>query len=186
MKIPAKMKQYLLHALWLGAAALLLAAGIGSFLSGSGAPKVWAGALLALSGVMQAAVNRLMRRNAFGDRSFFTKGVTAMAVGALVMCGTFIAGEVLRALVSMMTLMAGVHLLTAALAMQTDRIQGRWLLAGVALGEVLLGAAGFLRPELLGVLAGPITGVSLVYEAAAITLTWHTGMRWMKGMQTAA
>lgn len=186
MKTPAKMKQYLLHGLWLGASALLFAAGVGSLLTGSGALQAWTGALLVLSGVMQVALSRLMRRNAFGDRSFFTKGVTAMAVGALVMCGTFIAGEVLRALISMMTLTAGVHLLTAALAMQADRIRGRWLLAGAALAELLLGAAGFLKPELLGVLAGPITGVSLLYEGAVILLTWHIGMRWMKGVQAAA
>ena len=185
MKKLNQMKRYALYGLWLGAAALLAAAGVVSLL-GAHTPGTAAGVMILLSGLMQAALSRLMRRNAFGDRSFFTKGVTSMAVGALTLCGAFISGEVLRALVSMMTLMAGVNLLTAALAMQADRIAGRWLLAGLALVEMLLGAAGFLKPELLGVMAGPITGVSLLYEGGVILLTWHTAMKWLNKTQLTA
>ena len=185
MKKLNQMKRYALYGLWLGPAALLAAAGVVSLL-GAHTPGTAAGVMILLSGGMQAALSRLMRRNAFGDRSFTTRGVTAMAVGALTLCGTFISGEVLRALVSMMTLMAGVNLLTAALAMQADRIAGRWLLAGLALVEMLLGGAGFLKPELLGVMAGPITGVSLLYEGGVILLTWHTGMKWLNKTQLAA
>ena len=95
MKKLNQMKRYALYGLWLGAAALLAAAGVVSLL-GAHTPGTAAGVMILLSGLMQAALSRLMRRNAFGDRSFFTKGVTAMAVGALTLCGAFISGEVLR------------------------------------------------------------------------------------------
>lgn len=175
------MKKWLLHGLWLGAAILLAAAGIGSLLIGTDAdaPAVWAGVMILLSGAMQCALTMLMRRNVFGDRSFLSKGVAAAAVGALVLGRAFISREVLRALVSMMVLMDGVNLLSGALAMRTDRVDGRWMLALAAAAQILLGAAGFLRPEILGALAAPITGVSLLCDGLTTALTWHMGMRWM-------
>jgi len=103
-----------------------------------------------------------------------------MATGAFVMCRALIAGEVLRALISMMVLMDGINLMTGAVAMKADRIRGRRTLLAVGAAELLLGAAGFLRQDILGGFAAFITGVSLLYEGLAIALTWHMGMKWMR------
>lgn len=182
-----KMRMIIIQTLWLGAAALLTAAGLGTLIFGQGAaPAVWAGVMILLSGGLQCGLSQLMHRNVFGDRSFMSKGLLAVAVGAALLFRGIINQEVLRVVVSMMTLMCGVHLFTAALAMRTDRISGRWALLAIAAVEIILGAAGFLRVEILGVLAAPITGISLLYEGLAIGYTWYIGKQWMNKVEAAA
>ncbi len=177
----SNMKKTLLHICWLGAAVLLAAAGIGCLVNSSDVMNMladWIGILMVLSGLAQLGVVWLMRNTIFSDRAFLTKAVVTVIVGVFVICKSFIAGEVLRVLVSMMILVDGVSVLGAALAMRVDRIPGRgwlWLIGTI---EALLGVAGFLRPEILNLAIGILIGVSLIYEALTLVYTWYIGMKW--------
>lgn len=171
----------LLHVCWLGAAVLLAAAGIGCMVNSGDVMNMlagWIGVLMTLSGLAQLGVVWLMRNTIFSDRAFLTKAIVTVIVGLFVICKSFIAGEVLRVLVSMMILVDGVSVLGAALAMKADRIAGRGWLWLIGVVEALLGVAGFLRPEILNIAIGVLIGVSLIYEALTLVYTWYIGMKW--------
>ena len=124
-----------------------------------------------------------MRTTIFGDRGFLTKGVVAIVVGIFVMCKSFIAGEVLRVLISMMILVDAISILGAALAMRQDRIPGRGWLWLIGIVELALGVAGFLKPELLNITVGILIGISLIYEGLTLAYTWFIGMRWFQRLK---
>lgn len=181
--MPAKAKRILINTLWILSAALLAVAGVGCMINNGNIMSMladWIGVVVVLSGAAQVAVAWLMRTTIFGDRGFLTKGVVAVVVGLFIMCKSFIAGEVLRVLISMMILVDAISILGAALAMRQDHIPGRgwlWLIGAV---ELALGVAGFLKPELLSVAIGVLIGLSLVYEGLTLLYTWFIGMRWYK------
>lgn len=177
------MKKYLISALWLCAAVLLAAAGIGCMLEPENIMSTmadWVGWVMALSGLMQLGVVWCMRNSVFGDRSFFVKAVVSVLVGVFIMCKSFIAGEVLRVLISMMALVDAVSLLGAAWAMNTPKIKGRGWLWLIGLVEMALGVCGFLKPEILNVAVSTVMGVSLIYEGLCLTYTWAIGMQWRR------
>ncbi|MBP3637355.1 MAG: DUF308 domain-containing protein [Clostridia bacterium] len=179
------MKKQLLTALWLASAVLLAAAGLGCMLNPGDVMSMmadWVGVVMVFSGLMQLAVVWLMRKSVFGDRSFFTKAVVAVIVGVFIMCKSFIAGEVLRVLISMMVLVDAVSILGAAWAMNSDHVLGRGWLWLIGLVELVLGVCGFLRPELVNVAVSIIMGVSLIYEGLTLVYTWFIGMRWRKAL----
>lgn len=174
------MKKTILAACWLGAAVLLAASGVGYLLGvgGDGTEHaVWIGVAMAAAGLMEMGQVWLMRRGVFGDRSFYTKAVVCVITGVFMLGQEFIAGEVLRVLVSMMTMVNGVSLLGAAWAMHAARVKGRaWLwLIGVA--ELALGCWGFLKPAYMLVAPGALMGVSLLAEGLTLVYTWTLGMR---------
>ena len=179
----AKAKRILLSSLWILAAALFAVAGIGCMVNSGDIMSMlasWIGILVVLSGLAQLTVAWLMRETVFGDRGFLTKGLVAVVVGLFIMCKSFIAGGVLQVLISMMILVDAISILGAALAMRQDHIPGRgwlWLIGAV---ELVLGVAGFLKPELLSVTIGILIGLSLVYEGLTLLYTWFIGMRWYK------
>lgn len=177
------MKKSILNILWLSSAVLLAAAGLGCMLNPGDVMSMmadWVGLVMVLSGLMQLAVVWLMRKSVFGDRSFFTKAVVSIIVGVFIMCKSFIAGEVLRVLVSMMVLVDAVSLLGAAWAMNGDHIAGRGWLWLIGLVEMILGVSGFLKPEIVNLAVSIIMGVSLIYEGLTIVYTWFIGMQWRK------
>ena len=179
------MKKHLLNVCWLASAVLLAAAGLGCMLNPGDVMTMmaeWIGAVMVLSGLMQLGVVWLMRKSVFGDRAFFTKALVTVIVGVFVMCKSFIAGEVLRVLVSMMVLVDAVSLLGAAWAMNGDRVRGRGSLWLIGLVELVLGVCGFLRPEIINVAVSVIMGVSLLYEGLTLVYTWFISMRWMKAL----
>jgi len=96
------------------------------------------------------------------------------------MCKSFVAGEVLRVMISMMVLVDAVSLLGAALAMNRDHVPGRGWLWLIGILELLLGAAGFLKPEILNLAVSVIVGASLIYEGLVLVYTWFIGMKWRK------
>lgn len=178
-----KAKKVLISTLWILSAALLAAAGIGCMIKNGDIMSMladWIGIMVVLSGVAQVAVAWLMRTTIFGDRSFLTKGVVAVVVGLFIMCKSFIAGEVLRVLISMMILVDAISILGAALSMRQDRIPGRSWLWLIGIVELVLGIAGFLKPELLSIAIGILIGLSLVYEGLTLLYTWFIGARWYK------
>lgn len=179
------MKKHMISALWLCAAVLLAAAGLGCMLNPGDVMSMmadWVGWVMAISGLMQLGVVWLMRSSVFGDRSFFVKAVVSLIVGVFIMCKSFIAGEVLRVLISMMVLVDAVSLLGAAWAMNAPRIRGRGWLWLIGLVELALGVCGFLKPEILNVAVSTVMGVSLIYEGLCLTYTWAIGMQWRKLM----
>lgn len=183
MKGIGTMKRNILHGLWLVSAALLVAAGIGCLVNSGDIMNMmadWIGVVMVLSGALQLGVVWLMRNTIFGDRSFLTKAVVTVIVGVFIMCKSFVAGEVLRVMISMMVLVDAVSLLGAALAMNRDHVPGRgwlWLIGAL---ELLLGAAGFLKPEILNLAVSVIVGASLIYEGLVLVYTWFIGMKWRK------
>ena len=180
-----KSKHIGLIVLWSVAAALLVVAGIGCMVNSGEIMDImadWIGVLVVLSGLFQLGVAWIMRRTIFGNRSFLTKGVIAVVVGIFIMCKSFIAGEVLRVLISMMVLVDGIGLLGAALDMRQDRIPGRAWLWVIGILEALIGVAGFLKPEILSITVGVIIGVSLVYEGLSQLYTMFIGVRWYKAL----
>lgn len=180
------MKKKLLHGMWLVAAAPMIAAGIGCMISSGDVMSLladWIGIVMLLSGLLQLGITFLVRNTVFGDRSFLIKAVVTIVVGIFIMCKSFIAGEVLRVLISMMILVDGISLLGAALAMNRDRVAGRgwlWLIGAV---ELLMGIAGFLKPEVLNLAVGLVMGISLIYEGLVLVYTWFIGMKWRKILQ---
>lgn len=177
------MKKNILNVLWLCSAALLTAAGLGCMLNPGDVMSMmadWVGLVMVLSGLMQLAVVWLMRKSVFGDRSFFTKAVVSIIVGVFIMCKSFIAGEVLRVLVSMMVLVDAVSILGAAWAMNSYHVAGRGWLWLIGLVEMVLGVCGFLKPEIVNVAVSAMMGVSLIYEGLTIVYTWFIGMQWKK------
>lgn len=176
------MKKTIATACWLLAAVLLVASGACCLIGGEAAlaqQAMWMGAAMALAGLMQLAQVWALRESVFGDRSFFTKGVVCLIVGAFMLGKDFIAAEVLRVLVSMMTLVNAVSLLGAAWAMNTEHVKGRCWLWLVGVVELALGVCGFLRPELMPVASGVVMGVSLMFEGLVLVYTWVIGMRWL-------
>lgn len=179
------MKKHIVSVLWLCAAVLLAAAGLGCMLNPGDVMSMmadWVGWVMTISGLLQLGVVWLMRQTVFGDRSFFVKAVVSIIVGVFIMCKSFIAGEVLRVLISMMVLVDAVSLLGAAWAMNTPRIRGRGWLWLIGLVELALGVCGFLKPEILNVAVSTIMGISLIYEGLSLTYTWFIGMQWRKLM----
>lgn len=177
------MKKNILHVLWLGSAVLLAAAGLGCMLNPGDVMSMmadWVGLVMVFSGLMQLAVVWLMRKSVFGDRSFFTKALVSVIVGLFIMCKSFVAGEVLRVLVSMMVLVDAVSLLGAAWAMNSYHIAGRGWLWIIGLAELVLGVCGFLKPEIVNLAVSVVMGVSLIYEGLVIVYTWFIGMQWKK------
>lgn len=177
------MKKHIVSVLWLCAAVLLAAAGLGCMLNPGDVMSMmadWVGWVMTISGLLQLGVVRLMRQTVFGDRSFFVKAVVSIIVDVFIMCKSFIAGEVLRVLISMMVLVDAVSLLGAAWAMNTPRIRGRGWLWLIGLVELTLGVCGFLKPEILNVAVSTIMGISLIYEGLSLTYTWFIGMQWRK------
>ncbi len=171
--------------LWSLAAALLVVSGIGCMVNSGEIMDImadWIGILVVLSGLLQLGVSWIMRRTIFGNRSFLTKGVVAVVVGIFIMCKSFIAGEVLRVLISMMVLVDGIGLLGSALDMRQDRIPGRAWLWVIGILEAFIGIAGFLKPEILSITVGVIIGVSLVYEGLSLLYTMFIGVRWYKAL----
>lgn len=178
-------KRMTMAVLWSLAAALLVVSGIGCMLNSNEIMDImadWVGVLVVLSGVLQLGVAWLMRNTIFGNRSFLTKGVVAVVVGIFIMCKSFIAGEVLRVLISMMVLVDGISLLGAALDMRQDRIAGRAWLWVIGILEAFIGIAGFLKPEILNIAVGVIIGISLIYEGLSLLYTMFIGVRWYKAL----
>lgn len=181
-----KSKRILLTILWGLSAALLVAAGFGCLFNSNEIMDLmadWIGVVVVLSGLLQLSIAWLMRTTIFGDRGFLTKGVVAIVVGVFIMCKSFIAGEVLRVLISMMVLVDGISLLGAALAMRQDHIPGRIWLWIIGILEAALGIAGFLKPEVLNIAVGVVIGLSLIYEGLVLLYTMFLGLRWFKRLQ---
>ncbi len=179
------MKKNIISALWLCAAVLLAAAGLGCMLNPGDVMSMmadWVGWVMVLSGLMQLGVVWLMRQTVFGDRSFFVKAMVSLIAGVFIMGKSFIAGEVLRVLISMMVLVDAVSLLGAAWAMNAAKVRGRGWLWLIGLAELALGVCGFLKPEILNIAVSTIMGVSLIYEGLSLTYTWFIGMQWRRLM----
>jgi len=178
-------KSTVLLVVWLLSAALLVAAGIGCMVNSGDIMSImadWIGVVLIISGALQLLVNYVMRATAFGVRSFLTKGMVTLVVGIVVLCKSFIAGEVIRVLISTMVLVDGISVVGAALEMNRDKVPGRGWLWFIGIVEALLGVAGFLKPEILNITLGILLGVSLIYEGLSLAYTCFMGMKWRKLM----
>ena len=183
--IMMKKKGTLLMVVWILAAALLVAAGIGCLVNSADITSIladWMGIVLIVSGVLQLVVNYLLRDTIFGLRSFLTKAVVTVIVGVVILCQSFIAGEVIRVLISVMILVDGISVIGAALDMNRDRIPGRGWLWIIGLIEALLGLSGFLKPEILSITLGILLGVSLIYEGLVLGYTCFMAMKWRRLM----
>ena len=175
----------LLMIVWLLSAILLVAAGVGCMVNSADITSIladWMGIVLIISGVLQLLVNYLLRDTIFGMRGFLTKAVVTVIVGVVILCKSFIAGEVIRVLISTMILVDGISVIGAAMDMNRDRIPGRAWLWIIGLLEALLGVAGFLKPEILSITLGILLGISLIYEGLVLGYTCFMAMKWRRLM----
>ncbi len=175
------LRTILLHVLWLAAAVMLVVSGIGILCDSSSVMTTvanWIGIVMILSGLMQVGVTALMRTTIFGDRAFFTKGMMTLLVGVIILLKPIIASTILWVLLSVMVLVDGISLASAALAMRKDGIRGRQGLLAAGVLEAVLGVCCLLNPDIVGLAVGIIIGVGLIYEGLALAGTWFVGMKW--------
>jgi len=175
------LKTILLHVLWLAAAVMLVVSGIGILCDSSNIMTTvanWIGIVMILSGLMQLGVTVLMRATIFGDRAFFTKGMMTLLIGVIILLKPIIASTILWVLLSVMVLVDGISLASAALAMRKDGIRGRQGLLAAGVLEAVLGVCCLLNPDIVGLAVGIIIGVGLIYEGLALAGTWFVGMKW--------
>ena len=175
----------LLMVVWLLSAILLVAAGVGCMVNSADITSIladWMGIVLIISGVLQLLVNYLLRDTIFGMRGFLTKAVVTVIVGVVILCNSFIAGEVIRVLISTMILVDGISVIGAAMEMNRDRIPGRAWLWIIGLLEAILGVAGFLKPDILSITLGILLGLSLIYEGLVLGYTCFIAMKWRRLM----